>query len=516
MVHEDFLKRCVRYYPDKLAVIDGDIRFSYSDFYQRTNRLANALLGLGVEKGSRVAIMERNSYQYLELFYAVAKIGAVLVLVNWRLKGKELFYILNNSEARSIVFGEEFYPILQEIQPELPQLKNHIVIGKKLEGTEQYDMLVENPVDTPPSLKTQKDDVVLHMYTSGTTGNPKGTLLSHQCVLTTQFGQMLEIKPFSQDVHLHCGAFFHMPLLFELGLMMFGVTIVIIRQFEARETLRLIQDEKITGLFLIPTMLHAILDLASKESFDLTSLKHIAYGGMPISLKLLERAMKLVPVDFFQFYGSTEAGNISILLPEDHLSNDALDKNKRLRSAGRCDLFTELKLVDEEDREVPVGQSGEIVVKSDSVARAYWKLPELNEKHMKDEWFHTGDIGRLDAEGYLYIVDRKNEMIISGGENIYPAEIEQVITSHPAVQHAAVIGIPDKQWGESVKAFVMLNEGHTVTEEEIILFCKERLAGYKKPKSVDFVDSLPMSPAGKILKKTLREKYWQGYERRVG
>lgn len=515
MINEDFLKRSAKYFPDKCVVVDGDTRLSYLELYKRTNRLANALLKFGIEKGNKVAIVARNSHQYLETFYAVAKIGAILVPVNWRLKENELSYILNNSEAGTIIVGEEFYQTIHNIRLELQHLNDYIIIGKKQEGTEHYEMMLERSSDTAPQIKIDENEIVIQMYTSGTTGLPKGVLMSHKGILVTQLGQVLTTKPTSHFIHLHCGAFFHIALLFELELMAFGATIVVMREFNPKELLRLIQDEKINDLFIIPTMLNFILDEANKGSYDTSSLKNICYGGMPISPDLLAKTMKLFPCDFYQFFGSTEAGNVSILLPEDHLLEGNPDKGRRLQSTGRCDLFTELKIVNEEGSELPVGQAGEIVVKSESVIRGYWKLPELNEQLLKEEWFHTGDIGCVDEDGYLYIVDRKSDMIISGGENIYPAEIDHVITSHPAVQMAAVIGVPDEEWGEAVKAFVVLKEGEETTEEEIIAFCKERLAGYKKPKSVDFVESLPMTPAGKVLKKVLKEKYWTGKDRRV-
>jgi long-chain acyl-CoA synthetase len=375
--------------------------------------------------------------------------------------------------------------------------------------------LINNISNDPPEADLEETDPAFLMYTSGTTGYPKGVLLTHQNILYTQLGQMMEYGPTRDEVCLECGAFFHMPIFHVLGYLMCGTTIVTIRQFSAEEVLRLVQEEKVTRLFLIVSMINFLLDHPKCASYDLRSLRIIGYGGMPISAGLLERAMRVFRCDFFQPYGSTEAGNVSILGFGDHAVGGQPEKIRRLSSAGQRDLFTEVKILDDKDQEVAIGEVGEIVVKSKSVTMGYWKRPKDTETVLKNSWFHTGDIGKMDEDGYLYLVDRKTDMIISGGENIYPKEIEEVICSHPAVQMVAVIGVPDDKWGESVKAVIQLKEGATLSEAEIISFCKERLAGYKKPKTVDFVESLPLNNAGKILKRAIKEKYWAGQARRI-
>lgn len=509
MLNEDYLKRIVKDFPDRLAVVDRDLRWSFSEFYKRTNRLANALLKLGVKKEDRVAIIEKNSHVYLEALYGANKMGAALVTVNYRLKPQELSFILNNSEARTLIFSEDFAEVINETRQELKHVKDYIMIEKAAEGTLHYEALLADSSDIAPDIQITESDIMLHMYTSGTTGVPKGVLLSHGGVLGSMLGNSLNCRHTYNEVNLSCGVLFHMPITTNIRWIMYGSTSVMMRDFDPKILLQLIQKEKVTRLLVIPSMLNFILDEYDRGSYDVSSITDIEYGGMPISPALLERTMKVFRANFYQQFGSTEAGNTCVLNPSDHF-NPGL-----LASCGRPDLATELKIVDENNNELPMNQPGEIAVRSTSVASGYWKLPEKNKNFLVDGWFNTGDIGYLNEQGYLFIVDRKSDMIISGGENIYPAEIDLILRDHPSVQMAAVIGVPDAEWGEAVKAFIVLKEGMKASEDEIISYCKEKLAGYKKPRSVDFVDSLPMSPAGKILKSKLREKYWQGHDRRV-
>ncbi len=517
MILEQILKKNARYNPDKVAVIDGARRLTFVEVYQRSNRLANALLKLGMKQGSRIALMEKNCYQYFEFYFAVAKIGAVVVPVNFRFKKKELIYIVNNSEAEMLIFGEAFLDLINQARSELHHVKHFVMIGRKREGTESYDLLLENEAADPPEMETNENDVVVQMYTSGTTGFPKGTLITHRNIITTLIGLLLDLKITKEDVFLSGMTFFHVDMDYGLAFVMAGGTNVVMRQFSPEETLKLIQNEKVTAIKVVPTEINFILHYPKKELFNVKTLKSIYYGAMPISTTLLKEALAFFECDFYQNFGSTEGGFCSTLAPEDHRLGDKIKLKKRLLSAGRAAVLVEMKIVDNQGEEVVAGEIGEIVVKSESVMKGYWKLPEKTAEALKDGWLHFGDLGRIDEEGYLYLVDRKSDMIISGGENIYPSEIEEIISSHPSVQMAAVIGVPDEEWGESVKAIVVRKEGKKMEAEQIISFCKERLSGYKKPKSVEFIDlkSLPLTPTGKVLKRVLREKYWQGHERRI-
>jgi acyl-CoA synthetase (AMP-forming)/AMP-acid ligase II len=512
---EQILKRNAAFFPDKVAIIDGNEKITFRELYLRSNQLANGLLNLGIKKGDRVGIMARNGHEYLELFFAMAKIGAVGVSVNWRLKGKELSYIINDSEAHLLIFYEEFSDVVNSVKPELKTIQNYIVIGEADDAPMGYDALLEKSSNEAPCADVFESDEFIIMYTSGTTGLPKGAVLTHRNFFVNNLQEFLAFPIRPNDVFLNCGVFFHMPLVFSISFVMVGATNVIMDNFTPEKALTLIQDERVTKMMSVPTMINLILQYPQNRSFDLGTLKGIVYGGMPISAQSLKDANDLFRCEFWQCYGSTESGMISFLFPEDHVLNGEQGKAGRLASAGTCNFLSQMKLVNDLNEEVAVGEVGEIVVKGESVMKHYWNRPEETREVLRDGWYRTGDLARMDDEGYVYLFDRKKDTIISGGENIYPAEIEEVLCSHPAVQMAAVIGIPDKRWGESVKAIVTLKEGGKVTEEEIITFCKDRMAGYKKPKSVDFVDSIPTTATGKILRKDLRENYWQGYDRRV-
>ncbi len=515
MLHEQILRTNAKYLPNKEVIIDGALRITNAELYEKSNRLANALINLGIQKGSRVAMMERNCHQYIELFFAAAKIGAILIPVNWRLKGKELSYIINDAEIQALIFGEEFTDVVSSVQSQLESVQHYIVIGNAREGFKTYDSLLQQSSDEAPGIKVEEDDVLVHMYTSGTTGVPKGVLLTHKNILNTFRDQYQSMGLTRDDIAMQCGAFFHAPL-FTAVMYTLVASTVVIREFSAERVLQLIQDEKVTRVFLIPTMISFILQHPNREAYDINSLKRVMFGGMPISTTLLKEAKAFFRCnEFQQFYAQTEASSIATLLPEDHILEGPPEKTARLHSAGRPEISCEFMLVDENDHEVPIGEVGEIVVRCDSVMKGYWKHPTETARVSRNGWHHTGDLARVDSEGYIFIVDRSSDMIISGGENIYPKEIEEILNAHPSVQMAAVIGVPDKAWGESVKAILVLKTGAKCTEQEIISYCKERLAGFKKPKTVEFVDSLPLSPAGKVLKKILQEPHWKGYDKRV-
>ncbi len=515
MILEDILNRTVSQVSDKTAIIYGERRITYQELYQRTNRLANALLNLGIRKETRVAVMEKNCPEFIELYFAVAKTGGIVVPISFRLKGKELFYVLNNSKAQVLFFGAEFSSVVDSVRPELPELKTYICIGKSQSDATPYEELLNKASSSAPGVGNNENDVIILMYTSGTTGVPKGTLLTHRNVLHVMINQLITLGQTRDDVCLNCLTFFHVAIIFSLVIIMTGGINVIQREFSPEEVLRLIEGEKVTIVVAVPSELSFILTYPEKHLYNLKSLKSIYYGAMPITTKLLRESLQFFQCDFYQVYGSTEAGFMSCLGPKDHLLEGPLEGRKRLQSAGKAVVFCELKVVGEHDQEVSVGEVGEIVVRSNSVMKGYYGLRKETEIALRNKWFHTGDLARVDEDGYVYIVDRKSDMIISGGENIYPPEIEEIICSHPSVQMAAVIGVPDSQWGEAVKAVLVLKEGAKATEDEIIKFSGDKLAGFKKPKAVEFVDSLPLNPAGKVLKKVLREKDWEGYDRRV-
>jgi long-chain acyl-CoA synthetase len=515
MVLEQLLERNIKCFPDKTAVIDGTVRMTYMDLYQRSNRLANALLKMGATKGTRVAMMERNSYQYLEFYFAAAKIGAVVVPVNWRNKGKELSYIINNSEAEIMIFGQEFADVVDSVRSELETIGEYLVIGGGKNWAAPYEEKLIGASSEPLLVQNDENDVVIQMYTSGTTGVPKGALLTHKNLMHHVISHNLISKLSHKDIFLNCLTFYHVAITYSFAFIAIGGTNVVIRDFFPDEMLRLVQEEKVTRTLVVPTIIGFVLQLPDKHTYNIDSLQSILYGAMPISSKMLREAIRFFQCEFYQIFGPTEGGICSYLGPEDHIAKGTKDQLKRLNSVGRGFFLSEAKVVDEDGHDTKFGETGEVIVRSDAVAKGYWKLPEATEKSFRNGWLHTGDMARIEEDGYIYLVDRKKDMIISGGENIYPSEIENVIDSHPAVCESAVISVPDDKWGESVKAVVLLNEGINISEGDIVSFCKDRLAGFKKPKSVDFVKTLPRNPIGKLLRKELREKYWEGYDRKI-
>jgi long-chain acyl-CoA synthetase len=515
MILEKLLERNVKCFPDKTAIIDGHVCLTYSQFYQRSNCLANALLKMGAIKGTRIAIMERNSYQYLEFYFASFKIGAVVVPVNWRNKGRELSYIINNSEAEILIFGEEFVDVVDSVRSELGTIGVYLIIGNGLKWAESYEKKLTGTSMKPPRIEIDDNDVAIQMYTSGTTGVPKGTLLTHKNLMHFSIGLNLIGKFSSEDIFLNCLTYYHVAITFSFAFIAIGGTNVILRDYFPDEMLRLIQDEKVTWTLVVPTQIGFVLELPDKETFDIDSLRGMFYGAMPISIEILTNAIRYFNCGFYQVFGPTEGGICSYLGPEDHISIGPEDTLKRLKSVGKGFFLSETKVVDENGKESQIGEIGEVIVGSDAVSQGYWKLPEETKKSYRNGWFYTGDMAKIEENGYIYLVDRKKDTIISGGENIYPSEIEGVIDSHPAVAESTAISVPDDKWGESVKAVVVLKNGKNISEGDIISFCKDRLAGFKIPKSVDFVKTLPRNPIGKILRKEIREKYWEGYERKI-
>jgi acyl-CoA synthetase (AMP-forming)/AMP-acid ligase II len=368
---------------------------------------------------------------------------------------------------------------------------------------------IETFSDQRPDIQVEEDDPFCIMYTSGTTGLPKGAVSSHRNYMVNCLSVIHAQGLTEEDVNLVCPPLYHAGALFHsLSHMLLGCTQVVMKSFDARAVLATIQEEKTTSCLMIPTMLNFLLNDPEFEKFDTSSMIRIFYGGGPMPLAILNKAMNLMNgVQFTQGYGLTETLEATFLLPSDHRLEGDTAQTERLGSAGRRTPLYEVKVVDGDGREAPLRTGGEIWVRGPSVIQGYWQDAEQTEKTLFDGWFKTGDIGMMDEGGYLYILDREKDMIISGGENIYTKEVEDILHSHPAILETAVIGVPDPQWGENVKAVVVLKDGMSLSEEEIIAYCQERLARYKRPKSVAFVSELPKNPSGKILKRDLRDRY---------
>lgn len=512
LVFGEVLARQARKFPNAEALVFRDRRYTYSQLNERVNRLANGLKGLRIKKGDKVAVLFTNSTEIVESYYAVFKIGAVAVPLNFRLVPAELSYQLNHCDAKALIFGEAFKDTVASMRPDLSNVKHYICAGDKgVKGAINYEELLQKHSAEEPLVFVSDDDPAFIMYTAGTTGRPKGAVITHKNYLVgAGIGVNIEMmRPEAESFQLTFGP--HRTLIaipishaagtsLLIGSVFIGGTAVITDNLAIDNLLRLMQDEKITVTLLVPVLWIWILEHPNLKNFDLSSLRTATYGGAVMPLEIKKRLMETLPnVRFAEAFGQTEASGTCLAKHEDLL--------KKHGSVGRPRLDVEVRIVDENDNDVPVGEVGEIIYRGPIVMKEYYKNPEATEQAFRGGWFNSGDLVRQDKDGYIYVVGRKKDMIISGGHNIYPEEIEHVLYTNPKILEAAVIGVPDREWGESVKAVVVPQPGETLTEAEVINFCKQNLASYKKPKSVEFVDQLPKNTAGKVLKTVLREKY---------
>ena len=511
--------KSARTFPERLAIAYGDYELTYQQANTRINRLANALRNLGIQKGSNVAILLHNCPEFIETLFACFKAGIGTVPINFRLHPKECAFIINHSEAVAVVLGEDFRDSLYALKNEMPKVKHYICMTEPLEGMISYEKLLQGRSAGFTDEQVERDALAWLFYTSGTTGRPKGAMLTHHVLMMMTMNFFADMSPLGpEDVVLHAAPLSHGSGLYGIPNVAKGAANVILqsKSFEPKIVLETIQRRKVTNMFLAPAMIKRLVTSPEVDRYDLSSIKCINYGGAPIYEEDLKEAVRKMGQVFVQLFGQAESPmTISYLRKEEHLLEGTEEQMRRLTSAGipRTDL--EVKIFDFNDKELPPGEMGEIVVRGEVVMKGYWRNPEATAETLRGGWLHTGDLGIMDEKGYVYILDRAKDMIISGGENIYSREIEDVILKHPAVYEVAVIGVPDEKWGESVKAIVALRPGHKATGEELINFCKEHLASYKKPKSVDFIDAIPKNPYGKVLKRELREKYWAGEARRV-
>jgi len=517
MVLGDIPERNARYYPAKTAVIDGDMKITHAYFYERVKRLGNAILAMGLEKGDRVAVLSHNCYQYIELYFACAGIGTPLVPLNFRYNQSELLYVMKDSGARVIFYAREYESLVEVLRQNPTDVEQFICINGPGQESDRYTNLVCGASSDSPAVKVDENDVAVLGYTGGTTGKPKGVMSTHRNIITSCYNTVLERGMMPNDIFLNVPPVFHAGGATSMFAFAFlGGTNVFLNTSNIDLILQAVGKYGVTNFVLVPTMIMSLLENPNVGKYDLHSLKSIYYGTAPISIEPLKRLLKLMNGKLSQTYGMTETFvAISILKPEDHVLEGDGAAIQRLASAGRPVMGVKVKIVDDQGNEVETGHVGEVTVKGDNVMKGYWRQPKLTDEVLKDEWLATGDMGKMDDLGYLYIVDRKKDMIISGGENIYAKEVEDVLSAHPAVANAVVIGVPDDKWGEAVKGLVIKKKGDEVTEKELIDFCKERLASFKKPRSIEFVQDFPKSGTGKILKSELRERYWKGREKKI-
>ncbi|MCU1504952.1 MAG: putative fatty-acid--CoA ligase [Ilumatobacteraceae bacterium] len=507
---------------DHPALVLGDREVTWGELARRSRQVADLLAASGVGALDRVAFLDKNGIEHFEVFFGAALLNAVCVDVNWRLAGPEIEYIVNDSGAKVLIVGPDFVPVLETFADSLSTVSTILVIagpGGPTSRFEDYASAVDGRNDTDPGAVQTGQDVAFQLYSSGTTGRPKGVLLSNDnfFALLPTARDMWRID--ADTVNLVAMPLFHIGGGgWAIAGMCSGATSIIVRDLDPAALVQLLTEKSITNAFLVPAVLQFMLQVPGVEDGDYSALRAIVYGASPISESVLAKSVNIFKCDFWQAYGLTETtGAIVNLASEDHDTEGS--RRHLLRSCGKPGPGVGLRIVDTDTQlECEVGQVGEIWVNGPQIMLGYWNMPEETAGSITDGWFHTGDAGYLDAEGYLYIHDRVKDMIVSGGENVYPAEVENVLMGHPGIGDVAVIGVPDEKWGESPKALVVRaanDAGAALTEREVIDHARERLAKFKCPTTVEWLEVLPRNPSGKVLKKDLREPYWAGRDRRV-
>ncbi len=502
----DYLARRELYSPDKLAFIDAgkspEWRLTFCQANQRANRLAQWLKSQGVGKGDRVAILARDGYEHLDCFFACSKLGAIHTALNWRLNWHELLEIFQYTTPKILIFSDDFRANVEQLTAHFPLSTCHLD-GPGLPGSLHFETTLQASPAAPVTCETlEAEDTAALIFTGGTTGLPKAAEVSHRMIAWNTLNTVIHDVTHN-DTYLNVFPMFHTGGLFVYTLpqVIFGGTTILIRAFDPAQVLDLLQREKVTVFAAVPTMYQMLTTAPNWDSADLSALRFCTSGGAPLPVPLVEKYTAEKGIRFKQGFGMTEFGpGIFALAPEDAI--------RKAGSIGRPNFFVDAQIVDDENHFLGPDQEGELVLKGESYCSGYFNNPEATAAAVDSRgYFHTGDVARFDAEGYFFIVDRKKDMFISGGENVYPAEIEKVIYQHPAVHMCAVIGLPDPKWGEVGKACVVLKPGSTFSEAELLEFMAARLAKYKVPKSVAFLEALPISAAGKILKRELRSRY---------
>lgn len=506
MTTPHLLELAARKYPQREFLVCGDARMTYSQVDKRVNALANGLLSLGIERGDRVGSYLANCPEILENYMASNRIGAIPVPINFRLAPEEVAWILNHAQAKAVFVGSEFLDVLDGIRTGLDDLRHVIVVGGRApRGTMDYEELISRHSTSPPGIQISQDDPAMLMYTAGTTGFPKGVLCTHRNNLWSIFNSVTydlmlgRVRP--SDTMAYPLPFFHKAAYITAvrQLMQCG-RCIIMRKFDPDELLWLIERERINLFAMVPAVANAILQSPSLRKHDLSSLNTVRCTGAPMPVALKERFAETFPdVDICDNYGMTEIPTISMHVSRGRITNPL--------TVGRPHPLTEVQIMNDQGEVLPAGQVGEICVRSPGLFKEYFQNPRANEEAFRGGWFHTADMGTFDEEGNLYIKDRKKDMIIAGGENIYPAEVEQVLFSHPKVLEAACIGIPDERFGEAVMAVVVVRPGESLSEQELIDYCSRHLGRFKVPKRVEFVEELPKSAVGKVLRRELRVRF---------
>ncbi|NJD32404.1 MAG: AMP-binding protein [Gammaproteobacteria bacterium] len=518
----DFFDRGWRINPRGAAYIQDDRSYSFDEVGELSCRIANGLLALGFPRETKGAVWAVNDVRAWTCTLGLWRANMCWIPVGARNAVEENHYVLDAFDCEVLFFQKYFAPVIQELKPRLPKIRLWICIDDEpadFPGARSLASWVKEQPATRPEVAVDLDDVVMLSATGGTTGMPKGVMNTHRSAQTFCAHFMIGC-PYGADekpVNLAAAPMTHTAGLLSVPCTARGGTVVVVTKPDPALLLGAIPKYRVTELFLPPTVIYRLLDIPDlAKRVDFSSLRYFMYGAAPMSVEKLKQAIQVIGPVMSGGYGQTEApASISYLPPGEHFAAGKLASDERLSSVGRPNPLIRVEIMNDANEILPRGETGEICVRGDLVMKGYYKAPEKTAETIVNGWLHTGDIGHVDAEGYLHITDRKKDMIITGGFNVYPSEVEQVIWSHPAVQDCAVIGVPDEKWGEAVKAVVELNAGQQASAEEIIALCKDKLGSVKAPKSVDFVDTLPRSPVGKVLKKDLRARYWQNTTRKI-
>ncbi len=508
MLIRDLIIRNSRRYPDKIGFIFNNTRYTFKQLNNKVNQLATALLSLGMKKGDRFAILADNCPEYFEIAWTGAKTGIIYVPINTMLTDKEIAYIVNHTEASALFFGQNYSGIIDNLKAQLKSVKHFICIDGVTEYSHDYRKLISTFPPQEPQIELSENDLFSISYTSGTTGLPKGVMLSNKNWLATgaNLAFLNEIKP--TDILL--GVFSFSTTAFPYGFLpafYVGATFAGLKETTVEAILNCIQREKVTILFSPPALLISLIEYPELGKYDLSCIRRVHYAGSPMPIDRLKKLLKIFEGKVTQNYGLTECRNLTWIYAGELVIEGKPTELRRLASCGREALNAEVRVVNELGNDVVPGEIGEIIGKSDELMVGYWKMPEATALAIKNGYLYTGDMGTIDEDGYIYLSDRKKDMILSQGYRLFPREIEEVIYCHPAVLEAAVVGIPDKESGEVIRAFVVLKPQTKVEPDEIRQFCEQRLPPYAVPKSIEFVSEIPKNPTGKILRRVLREKY---------
>lgn len=526
MMVTHFLDRGIKLYGPKTCIVDGDKRFTYKQFNERVNRLSNSLLGKQVKQGDRVAYIGPNSHRILESYYGITQIGAILLCINIRLSPEEIAFILNHAGAKVVCVDWEYANLVAPVVNKLETVSHFMLFtdGRRPEGIDwpDYDTLLnEASTETPVRPLMDENDVAELFYTSGTTSRPKGVMMTHRNIYANAINYIHMLSVTDADTQLHSVPLFHVngwgsPH----GITGSGATHVIVRDFRAKQVLEAIEKEKVTIGAMVPAMVTTLLNYPGADQYNTSSWERMIIGGAPVPITILREAQEKFGVKCYQAYGMTETcPMLTLSTLKDHMNKLPFEEQLVYRAkTGKPVFGVELRVVDDDGKDVEQNgvDVGEIIVRGNNVMKGYWNDPEETAKIIIDGWLHTGDIANINQEGFVQIVDRGKDMIISGGENVASAEVEMAIHKFPAVMECAVVGVPDPKWGEAVKAVIVLKPGMKATAKEIIDHCASLLSKFKLPRTVDFVSELPRTGTGKILKRELRAQYWAGHEKKIG